>query len=630
MRWRSPALIALTSIALVLSTAVIGTVSPAASAASGTISGTVYQPDGTTPFQVFCISLFTANTGLAEATTDTSGNYSFTGLADGTYYVHFDNCEQPGDFTTQLWNGTPTGATYENQEQPAGVVISNGGVMSRINATMQPGGWISGTVTHAVDGTAFPCLGVGVVLPSLGGYFGAQGFTDQSGDYIIVGLAPGGYNLTFGTNQFGNASYCNNNNDFVTHQYFVTQEYTGNPGGAPLGTPFTKEVTVGAAVATGSIDASIQQGGVITGKLYMPDGVTGFPNVCVQAVAQGSPVSPSGFNTLTSIGPLSAGLFEGDYDLVGLAPGNYYVLFNATCGQDSASYDAQYYVAGSSSGTTDRAQASVILVTAGATNEAGPSSLQLLGAAPAGLPSDVPTSAVGPPTSVVVTDPSTGALLTFGAAPATTVGASETLTVPPNSSLEAGTTLSAYPISQFANLNTPPLPPGYAYEVPEVIACSPHQTGITPPIELTITDLAYSASEGDIVYQVTPQGTLVTANVVSTSGDTVTISFSSDPVFVIAVPAARLARPGTVAVSFSLKKSTLSSTDKVALTKLSTKLASGASVTITGYAKHNTNLATSRSKAVEKYLGAMVRLKFTLKSVTSTNSNRATVKTTKE
>jgi len=85
-----------------------------------------------------------------------------------------------------------------------------------------------------------------------------------------------------------------------------------------------------------------------------------------------------------------------------------------------------------------------------------------------------------------------------------------------------------------------------------------------------------------------------------------------------------------VTVDFGVNSSTLSSAAKSELAALSKKLVERASVTVTGYAKGNANLAKSRATAVASYLSNKDDTHGTVKTVTTVGANSATVVTTKQ
>jgi outer membrane protein OmpA-like peptidoglycan-associated protein len=88
------------------------------------------------------------------------------------------------------------------------------------------------------------------------------------------------------------------------------------------------------------------------------------------------------------------------------------------------------------------------------------------------------------------------------------------------------------------------------------------------------------------------------------------------------------ARPRTLTVEFKAGSAALTPAAKSELTKLSKELVRGASITVTGYAKGNAKLAKGRASAVADYLKAKAHA--TVKSVTTSGANTATVVTTKQ
>jgi hypothetical protein len=72
------------------------------------------------------------------------------------------------------------------------------------------------------------------------------------------------------------------------------------------------------------------------------------------------------------------------------------------------------------------------------------------------------------------------------------------------------------------------------------------------------------------------------------------------------------AKPGAVSVNFSGTTSVLSALGRKALVALATKLVTGASVTITGYANGNKQLAAARANVVRQFLATRIKLRATL------------------
>ena len=128
-----------------------------------TISGTI-TPAGNAASAVVAL----AGPSSASTTADFSGNYSFSGLANGTYTV----------------TPSKTGFTFTPTSQPVTVNNANVGAVN-FSATAQT--WsISGNVSVA---------GAGATV-TLSGAASASTTADSSGNYSFAGLANGSYTLT--------------------------------------------------------------------------------------------------------------------------------------------------------------------------------------------------------------------------------------------------------------------------------------------------------------------------------------------------------------------------------------------------------------------------------------------------
>ena len=128
---------------------------------SGTISPSVVGSGAT---------VVLSGASSATVTADASGNYSFSGLANGSYTV----------------TPSKSGFTFSPASQPANV---NGANVSGINFTGTAQTWsISGTISPSAAGS-----GATVVLS---GAAGAMVTVDASGNYSFNGLANGSYTVT--------------------------------------------------------------------------------------------------------------------------------------------------------------------------------------------------------------------------------------------------------------------------------------------------------------------------------------------------------------------------------------------------------------------------------------------------
>jgi Carboxypeptidase regulatory-like domain len=157
----------------------------------GKISGTVTNILGN---PLANISVFvTSEEFFGVAQTEEKGEYKVTGLPKGSYKVQF----LPGfelNFVPQYYNGasSPLEATsgeVKEEETEKTIELST--------AKLQEGGKISGTVTDAA--THAPLAHACVSATNALGFefFGGFAETNANGEYTIVGLGNGSYNLEF-------------------------------------------------------------------------------------------------------------------------------------------------------------------------------------------------------------------------------------------------------------------------------------------------------------------------------------------------------------------------------------------------------------------------------------------------
>ena len=165
-------------------------------------------------------------------------------------------------------------------------------------------------------------------------------------------------------------------------------------------------------------------------------------------------------------------------------------------------------------------------------------------------PSGLPTSDFGVPSSATVSSTaSTVVTLNSG-------GSSVTVSVPAGA-LPASTTISIYPITSTSTL-TGSVPAGQSYVLSFAVSWeTPDYTTPTASVPLTLTITDPSIKAGDIIYELTSTG-LVAMGTAAVDGSA-TLTFSSDPVFVVAeatlarqVPLTLTTRNGIVGKSLTL------------------------------------------------------------------------------
>jgi hypothetical protein len=220
--------------------------------------------------------------------TNSAGEYTVSGLPSGSYDVQFiPGLESyfgvpAGNYLTQYYNGR---ASIAQAEQ---VSVTAPGKRTGIDAVLQPGGQISGTVTDV--STLLPLAHIEACVTGGGGFPFNCTTTGTAGEYTISSLSSGEYNVELRSREGGNYM----------------------PETLP-------KVKVEAPNTTTGTDAKMRAGGQIAGRVT--DVSTGAPlanaSVCVNAVCV----------------PTNS---AGEYRLSSLASGAYTVEFGSPVGGDYA------------------------------------------------------------------------------------------------------------------------------------------------------------------------------------------------------------------------------------------------------------------------------------------------------
>lgn len=242
--------------------------------------------------------------------TDGEGNYTLGGLGTGSYDVRFTagygeispGNYGPLNYLVQYYKGAET----RSQSDP--VSVTAGSATSGIDATLQVGGQITGTVTEAVThkGMEFSVC----ALPSLtrGGSERCAVSSGTDGTYTITRLRTDHYKVRF--------------TSYASTMGYVRQFYNGK---ATKKEADPVAVTAGAA-PVGGVDAVMHKGGAITGTVT--DAGTHLP-------LEGIEVCAGGYLSCDETGA------DGSYELAGLASGSYRVRFSG--GEGAPNYVSVYY-----------------------------------------------------------------------------------------------------------------------------------------------------------------------------------------------------------------------------------------------------------------------------------------------
>jgi Carboxypeptidase regulatory-like domain len=260
----------------------VNEVMPTGASISGTV--TLGSSSGT-PLQGICVSAFDPRPfGEGFTSTDSNGDYRVIGLTGGSYELQFfPGCRNNGNFTS----------TSLTADTTAGQQTSN------VNAVLQVGGEITGTIT---DGHGHPVPGICAEVIGNDSVGGAV-FGDHNGSYVIDQLPAGTYQVGF----FGG---CGNSGSYAPYWYDnQPSENTATPISLATGQTFT-------------VDAALRPGATITGKATDAAG-KGLSGICVNAAMRSEAHFGPFFGAQT-------GTNHGRYTLSNLAPGQYLIDFG--CG----------------------------------------------------------------------------------------------------------------------------------------------------------------------------------------------------------------------------------------------------------------------------------------------------------
>jgi hypothetical protein len=175
----------------------------ACAASTGAISGEVTEISTHTP--IAGLSVCADSLALLEeesesiniegdcAKTGATGEYTISGLPVGKYVVMFGSLfESDLNYVTEYYEG-------RHAFSEADVAVSAGATTTGIDAELEVGGEIAGTVTSAVTGapiTDMDVCALGTVAQA-GGRQLECAATNAAGEYLIVGLAAGNFDVVF-------------------------------------------------------------------------------------------------------------------------------------------------------------------------------------------------------------------------------------------------------------------------------------------------------------------------------------------------------------------------------------------------------------------------------------------------
>ncbi len=315
----------------------------------GSISGTLYESDGTTPIdgtsndiQIMAMAgsdpcnLQWVHSGFLNS----DGTYIIEGLEQGSYYLQTYTADTR--YLPEYW-ATPT--SVEDCSQAQTVTVTTGQDNGNKDFQLEEGQTISGTVTDS-NGNPIPGVCVDANTDPCGGGSGRGSSTDTNGHYSITLPAGNSYYIStdIGCADPGYAQYT----DEIWEDLPKADGCSDNSQATA--------VTPGAS-GSDSINFSLAQGGSITGTVFESDGTTPVDgtihNIEIFVQSGSDPCNTSGVKS----GRIDQ---DGTYQINGIPEGDYYL----EAGYDS-DYVPEYWASGASNPDCSRAE--TVTVTAGAT-----------------------------------------------------------------------------------------------------------------------------------------------------------------------------------------------------------------------------------------------------------------------
>ena len=315
-------------------------------AEGGTISGTVYQSDGTTPItgKQIRVRMFSGDpcgsrNELPDTYTDSSnGTYVFGGVPAGTYYLQTDN--RGANYTNEWW-ASPTSTSSCSGAQS--ITVTTGNAVTGKNFQLDAGATISGTVYQS-DGTT-PITESGVNVQVITGdpcgthqSIGWASYNTSTGTYEIGGLVPGTYYL----HAWGSTNYVN--------EWWAESGSIFDCSGA-------QSITVTGTESITGKDFQLDEGATISGTVYQSDGTTPVTGVQIHVNVQSGDPCSSAQHVIGSVTDST----NGTYTITGVPAGTYHLL----TWNNGTHYLDEWWA--SSGSTVDCSGAQAISVTAGQT-----------------------------------------------------------------------------------------------------------------------------------------------------------------------------------------------------------------------------------------------------------------------
>ena len=290
------------------------------------------------------VSAYTPTGGGGSALTDSSGDYTITGLSAGSYTLNFWT-DSTQNYLSQSWNGKPDGAIPDSFTVLAGASVTGKDAILAVGASIS--GHVTGPGNVNVDG-------IDVTAVDSAGNWVADGITNANGNYVVTQLPASQYTLYF------QPAYSSGWSTLANEWWGTKNSYAS-----------ATFITVGSAETVTGEDMALVTGATVSGTVRDAAGapivVTNTPSLFMSPTvsvydATAASVSPDSLVATSD----SSKFTSGGFSVPGLGIGTYKVQFamSATgyglAPDPSAAFVPQWYNLAYSVGS-----AAVLTVTAG-------------------------------------------------------------------------------------------------------------------------------------------------------------------------------------------------------------------------------------------------------------------------
>jgi uncharacterized repeat protein (TIGR01451 family) len=268
---------------------------------------------------------------IATTTTDASGNYVFTDLASGDYYVEF---VEPAGYSFTLQDQGADDTLDSDANISTGLTSTFSLASGEVNTTIDAGLYQTGSVSDFVwedanqngiqDAGEAGLAGVTVNLYDSADNPIAGTTTDASGNYVFTGLTPGDYYVEF----VEPAGYS-----------FTLQDQGADDtldSDANISTGLTQTFSLASGEVNTTIDAGLYQTGSVSDFVWVDTNQNGIQDAGEPGLAG---VTVNLYDSADNLIATTTTDASGNYIFTGLTPGDYYIEFVAPAGYNFTPQD---------------------------------------------------------------------------------------------------------------------------------------------------------------------------------------------------------------------------------------------------------------------------------------------------